>query len=377
MELSVIILNYNAKHFLNLCLKSVLAATQDLDAEIIVADNHSQDGSTELVKQHFPQVKLLAFDQNHGFSKGNNLAVEQASGEYLCILNPDTVVPEQVFVECLAFARSLSGVEVKASQPQSHDHKKLGFLGVRLMDGSGTFLPESKRHIPTPEVSRQKILGNDSNYYFNKVGEFREDAVDILVGAFMFCKANVYKECGGFDNRYFMYGEDIDLSYTALQKGFQNYYLGSQTVLHFKGESTVKDKVYLKRFYGAMELFYDKYFKRNRLEKWLVKAAAKLFVLVKSSTSEKVQEVQNLKQIFVSETGWQGTENLITRSLESVEEESSSELIFDTSSYSFSEILTFIKEHRRKFKYRFYAENTSTILGSDDANARGAVKIMK
>ena len=369
MELSVIILNYNAKHFLNLCLKSVLAATQDLDAEIIVADNHSQDGSTDLVKQHFPQVKLLAFDQNHGFSKGNNLAVEQASGEYLCVLNPDTVVPEQVFVECLAFA--------KAWQPQSHNQKKLGFLGVRLMDGSGMFLPESKRHIPTPKVSRQKILRNDSNYYFNKVCEFREGAVDILVGAFMFCDAAVYEECGGFDNRYFMYGEDIDLSYTALQKGFQNYYLGSQTVLHFKGESTVKDKVYLKRFYGAMELFYDKYFKRNRLEKWMVKAAVKLFVLAQSMELDKAQGTQTLKQFFVSETEWQGNENLETRTLESVEKESTSELILNTSSYSLNALLTFIKKHQRKFRYRFFIENTATILGSDAANARGVVKIMK
>ncbi len=354
---------------MNLCLKSVLAATQNLDAEIIVADNHSQDGSTDLVKQHFPQVRLLAFDQNHGFSKGNNLAVEQASGKYLCILNPDTVVPEQVFVECLAFA--------KAWQPQSHNHKKLGFIGVRLMDGSGTFLPESKRHIPTPEVSRQKVLGNDSDYYYNEVSEKQDGAVDILVGAFMFCESVVYQQCGGFDNRYFMYGEDIDLSYTALRKGFQNYYLGSQTVLHFKGESTIKDKAYLKRFYGAMELFYDKYFKRNFLEKWMVKVLVKLFVLAKSTKREKVQQAQNLKQFFISETEWQGTENLVARSLESVKEESASELILNTSSYSYNELLTFIKEHQRKFRYRFFIGNTATILGSDAANARGSVKIMK
>ncbi len=369
MELSVIILNFNAKHFLNLCLKSVLAATQGLEAEIIVADNHSQDGSTDLVKKHFPEVKLLAFNQNHGFSKGNNLAVEQASGKYLCILNPDTVVPEQVFVECLAFA--------KAWQPQSHNHKKLGFLGVRLMDGSGSFLPESKRHVPTPKVSREKILGKDSNYYYNEVGEFQEGAVDILVGAFMFCEANVYEKCGGFDNRYFMYGEDIDLSYTALQKGYQNYYLGSQTVLHFKGESTVKDKVYLNRFYGAMELFYDKYFKRNLVEKWLVKAVVRLFVLAKSNKREKALEVESLKQFFVSKNEWQGSKRLDTRSLESSKNENSSELILDTSSYTFNELLTFIKEYKRKFRYRFFAENTSTILGSDVANARGTVKIIK
>ncbi len=269
MQLSVVILNYNAAAFLEICVYSVLQAIKNINAEIIVADNASTDDSVERISTLFPQVKMLAFVENHGFSKGNNLAVKEARGEYLCILNPDTIVGEQVFEDCLAFAKAYN----KPEQP-------LGFTGVRLIDGSGSYLPESKRHVPTPAVARQKLLGKASSYYFEELAEDGRGAIEVLVGAFMYVKASVYNDCGGFDERYFMYGEDIDLSYTALQKGYQNYYLGDQAIIHFKGESTVRDKQYYQRFYGAMKLFYDKNFKRSWIESSMVDIAVNLFSLL-------------------------------------------------------------------------------------------------
>ncbi|MBT8268681.1 MAG: glycosyltransferase family 2 protein, partial [Bacteroidia bacterium] len=210
MKLSVVILNYNVRHFLELCLCSVEKATKGLDTEIIVADNNSSDDSCAMVRVEFPGVKLIENKENLGFAKGNNAAVEQAQGEYICILNPDMVVPENLFRELLDFAS---------------DHPKMGAVGCKLIDGSGQFLPESKRNVPTVKVALGKLTGSSKGYYADHIEVDHDAPVDILVGAIMFMKKAVYKEVGGFDEAYFMYGEDIDLSYTLLKKGYQNWYL--------------------------------------------------------------------------------------------------------------------------------------------------------
>ena len=222
------------------------AAIVDLDAEIIVVDNQSSDGSCQMVKQLFPEVILIENKENLGFSKGNNIGVAQANGEYLCILNPDTVVAEDTFQKIMAFA---------------DDNPQMGILGCQLIDGRGQFLPESKRNIPTPLVSIEKILGFSNNYYANHLSPSDIGKVDILVGAFMVIRGRIYKEVKGFDEDYFMYGEDMDLSYKVLKAGYQNIYYGKTTILHYKGESTLKDKTYANRFYGAMQIFYNKHFK--------------------------------------------------------------------------------------------------------------------
>jgi GT2 family glycosyltransferase len=211
LNLSVVILNYNVRHFLELCLKSVSAAIANLDAEIIVVDNSSDDDSADMVKQMFPEVKLIENPENYGFSKGNNIGVAHAQGRYVCILNPDTVVPEDCFVELLNFAE---------------DKTDLGILGCQLLDGRGCFLPESKRNVPYPYVALKKVLGMDSSYYAQHLQPNEVGTVDILVGAFMLLKTEVYNELCGFDESYFMYGEDIDLSYKALKKSYINYYYG-------------------------------------------------------------------------------------------------------------------------------------------------------
>ena len=228
------------RYFLELCLQSVGAALDGIDSEIIVIDNDSKDGSCAMVKEKFPSVTLIENASNVGFSKANNQAVKVAKGEYVCILNPDTVVAEDTFQSLLDFAE------------QQID---LGIIGCRLIDGAGKFLPESKRNIPVIKIAVKKIFGNSKAYYANHINEFDTAKVEVLVGAFMFLKRSLYNCLDGFDEDYFMYGEDIDFSFKAHKKGFNNYYFGSTSVIHYKGESTQRNAVYLKRFYGAMQIF--------------------------------------------------------------------------------------------------------------------------
>ncbi|HYD92403.1 MAG TPA: glycosyltransferase family 2 protein, partial [Flavobacterium sp.] len=206
MQLSVIILNYNVRYFLEQCMLSVQRALEGIDAEIIVVDNNSPDDSCAMMKERFPDVKLIENKDNPGFPKGNNIGVAAAKGEYVCILNPDTIVAEDTFVKALAFAESKSD---------------LGILGVKLIDGRGYSLPESKRGVPTPWVAFTKIGGlyklfpenkTFNRYYAQHIGENETGKVDILVGAFMLMKRSLYLEVGGFDENCFMYSDDIDLS---------------------------------------------------------------------------------------------------------------------------------------------------------------------
>ena len=251
MKLSVIILNYNVRYFLEQAVRSVQQAITSMDAEIIVIDNASSDESCAMMKEWFPEIRLIENSENVGFSKANNQAVAEASGEYVCILNPDTAVPHNIYSNCFHYISA---------------NNNLGILGVRLMDGTGNFLPESKRNIPTPKSALTKLLGGGkkkNGYYANNLSDTETGKVSILPGAFMLLKRSVFNEVGGFDEDYFMYGEDIDFSYKVLQAGYENHYLGTDGILHYKGESPQNDSAYLDRFYGAMHIFYRKHFNSN------------------------------------------------------------------------------------------------------------------
>ena len=326
MQLSVIILNYNVRYFLELCIKSVLAATKEVTSEVIVIDNNSPDDSCSMVKQLFPDVILIENKDNVGFSKANNQAASIAKGEYICILNPDTVVAEDTFLKLLNF---------------SSGKNKLGAVGCRLIDGSGSFLPESKRNIPTPKVSLLKILGFSKSYY-SKLNEFEIGKTSVLVGAFMFLKLDVYQEVNGFDEDYFMYGEDIDLSYKLQIAGYENYYYPETTIIHFKGESTLKDATYAKRFYGAMDIFYQKHFKSSMVLNSLIKTGIKLIPLLnKILKRQKNNPKKTIK-------------------------------ILDNNQLSFKEIIENIDKER--FNYRIQPKDASYVLGSDTSTSRGVVK---
>lgn len=255
MKLSVVIVNYNVKHFLEQCLRSVLKAANGLEVEVWVVDNNSVDGSVQMVQELFPEVKLIANRENVGFSKANNQALVKSNAEYILLLNPDTIVPEDCFSKCIDFMDS---------------NPDAGALGVRMIDGQGKFLPESKRGLPDPEVALYKMIGLNKlfprskkfgKYHLGYLGEFETNQVDVLAGAFMLLRSTALEKTGLLDETFFMYGEDIDLSYRITQAGYKNYYFPETTIIHYKGESTKKQSVnYVKVFYKAMIIFAEKHY---------------------------------------------------------------------------------------------------------------------
>jgi len=255
MKLSIVIVNYNVEHFLEQCLYAVKKAIDQKTTEVWVVDNSSVDGSVAMVKEKFPWVKLIESNQNLGFSSGNNLAIRKATGEYVLLLNPDTVVEEDTFEKCIVFM---------------DQHPEAGGLGVKMLDGNGHYLPESKRGLPTPWVAFYKIFGFTSlfphskrfaRYYLGHLPNNVTNKIEILSGAFMFMRKSVLDEIGLLDEDFFMYGEDIDLSYRILKSGSENYYYPETRIIHYKGESTKKGSInYVMVFYQAMIIFAKKHY---------------------------------------------------------------------------------------------------------------------
>ncbi len=255
MQLSVIIVNYNVKHFLEQCLCSVIKACVNIDAEIIVVDNNSSDGSKELFLSKFPTVKFIWNTENVGFAKANNLPLENTKGEFILFLNPDTIVPEDCFEKSISFLQS---------------HTNAGALGIQMIDGSGKFLKESKRSFPSPLTSLYKLSGlatlfqgsgTFAKYHLGHLPENENHEVDVLAGAFMMVPDRILKEIGNFDERFFMYGEDVDLSFRIQKAGYKNYYFAKSSIIHFKGESTKRGSLnYVRLFYQAMNLFVKKHY---------------------------------------------------------------------------------------------------------------------
>ncbi|MDP9956622.1 GT2 family glycosyltransferase [Epilithonimonas hungarica] len=259
MKLSVIIVHYQVSDLLKNCILSIQKYFQGFEYEIIVVDNASPDAKWKELITEFPNVNFIESKENLGFSKANNIGVKAAKGEYVYILNPDTEIEGDYFKEILDFADS---------------QKNIGAIGLRMHNAKGEFLPESKRSVPALINSFEKLftkLRDDSKtYYRNDVDEFGIAEVTVMTGANLLIKRSVYQEVGGFDERYFMYGEDIDLCYTILRKGYKNFYYGKYSILHYKGESTVKNQLYLNRFFGAMDIFIGKYYKKQKPFQYLL-----------------------------------------------------------------------------------------------------------
>ncbi|MCS4305010.1 GT2 family glycosyltransferase [Chryseobacterium sp. BIGb0232] len=267
MKLSIIIVNYNVTQLLRNCLLSIQKYVKEVEYEIMVIDNASTDRSWQDLIPEFPEVHFISSEINGGFSKANNEAIQAAKGEYLLLLNPDT---------------ELEGFYMKDLLDFSDAQQAFGCLGIRMHDAEGNFLPESKRSVPDMFNSFEKLFtsfkkNNSKSYYRNDIAETAVAEVEVITGAFLLVKREVYEKVGGLDEAYFMYGEDIDLCYTLLNKGYRNYYYGKASLLHHKGESTVKDDVYLNRFYGAMQIFIDKYYKESKpMQYSFLKAGLKL-----------------------------------------------------------------------------------------------------
>ncbi|OXA77579.1 Glycosyltransferase, GT2 family [Flavobacterium aquidurense] len=383
MQLSVIILNYNVRYFLEQCVLSVQEALSTLDAEIIVIDNNSTDDSCLMMQERFPSVKLIQNKENFGFPKGNNIGVSEAKGKYICILNPDTVVAEDTFIKIWAFAEK---------------QKNPGIIGCKLIDGTGSFLPESKRGIPTPWVAFTKVFGLYklfpkwklfNQYYALHINENETGKVAILVGAFMFMQRDLYHELDGFDENCFMYADDIDLSYRALQKQKTNYYFPETTVLHYKGESTVKDEKYMNRFQEAMTFFYQKHFKKSWFFTFFIKIGIILFSFIKmfqgkpkvkgtpesyifySSNrilSEKLPSILKNKVLFFDFK----KEKMVNSSL--VLGAGKTEIILDNQYVSFKKCIKIIETLKDKnITFKIFPKNTNFIIGSNSRNDRGQI----
>jgi len=273
MDLSVIIVSYNVKYFLDLCLYSVRKASGGIECEIFVVDNNSSDGSVIMVSRNYPEVKLIANSENKGFSAANNQAIRLASGKYILLLNPDTIIGEETFKQCIRFM---------------DDHPDAGATGVRMINGKGSFLPESKRALPEPATAFYKITGLSylfpgsakfNRYYLGNIDNNYTSRADVISGAFMFLRKEAVTAAGLLDEAFFMYGEDIDYSYRLLKKGFNNYYYPEAKIIHFKGESTKKEKMdFVINFYNAMLIFVMKHFNNGNLKRIIFPVRIAVFI---------------------------------------------------------------------------------------------------
>jgi len=259
MKLTIVIVNYNVEFFLEHCLHSVRKALKGIESEVIVVDNNSVDGSVKMVREKFPEIRLIENKKNVGFSVANNQAIRQAQGEYILLQNPDTVVEEDTFQKVLQFMDT---------------HPEAGGLGVKMLDGKGKFLPESKRGLPTPLVAFYKVFGFSmlfprsrlfGRYHLGFLDNDQIHSVAVLSGAFMLLRKTTLEKTGLLDESFFMYGEDIDISYRITQAGYKNYYFPQARIIHYKGESTKKSSInYVFVFYQAMIIFAQKHFSQNR-----------------------------------------------------------------------------------------------------------------
>ncbi len=381
MQLSIIIVNYNVKYFLEQCLLSVIKACKSISAEIIVVDNHSTDGSREFFKGRFPQVQFLWQNENAGFAKANNKALELARGETILFLNPDTIIPEDCLEKCLAFLTQ---------------HQHTGALGVKMIDGSGRYLPESKRGFPTALTSFCKITGLTklfpgssiaSRYYMGHLPKDRNATIDVVAGAFMMVDRKLLEKLGGFDEDYFMYAEDIDLSYRIQKEGYQNIYFADTVIIHFKGESTAKQSAeYVRNFYGAMILFVQKHYSKlpgiffTLLLKLLIQV--KLLTISKQKADYKDGGFDNsIMSLFCSESKFNKLSLALKNHHVSTERISSiKELKYGTSAIcfceefiSFEEVIHNMQHLAGKCSFFINADNARSLVGSTDKNKTGMV----
>jgi len=245
MKLSIIIVSYNVRSYLEQCLQSVRKALEGIEGEVWVVDNNSQDDSVDVLRSNYPWVRLIANTENMGFARANNLAIRQSQSDYVLLLNPDTIVEEPTLRGVLDFMDA---------------HPEAGGAGVMMHNADGTLAPESRRGLPTPWVAGLKMLGFTSRYYMSHLPWDEPGRIDVISGAFCMLRRKALDQIGLLDEDFFMYGEDIDLSYRLLKGGWQNWYLPCE-ITHFKGKSTQKtDYRYVHIFYQAMLIFFRKHY---------------------------------------------------------------------------------------------------------------------
>ena len=245
MKLSVVIVSYNVRNYLEQCLQSVQKALEGIEGEVFVVDNHSDDDSVVTIREQYPWVRLIENQENLGFSKANNQAIRQSQADYVLLLNPDTVVVEDTLRGVLTFM---------------DEHPKAGGAGVMMCYEDGSKAPESRRALPTPWVAALKMLGFTKRYYMSHLPWDQPCRIEVVSGAFCLLRHEALKTVGLLDEDFFMYGEDIDLSFRLLKGGWENWYL-PYSIIHYKGRSTQKsDYRYVHVFYQAMLIFFQKHY---------------------------------------------------------------------------------------------------------------------
>lgn len=332
-KLSIIIVNYNVKYFIEQCLLSIRMSVLPFSVEVFVVDNASADESISYLQPKFPEVKFIENDQNLGFSTANNIAIKQAAGDYVLLLNPDTVLGENVLQNTVQFMEN---------------NPMIGACGVKMINGKGEFLPESKRGFPTPWASFSKIFGLAKlfphtklfdQYNLGYLNENEPGRIDILSGAFMMIRKAALDKAGMLDESFFMYGEDIDLSYRITKAGYQNFYL-PETIIHYKGESTDKnDARYVKTFYEAMSIFYKKHFDNHN----------KLYTFTINKAIGFRTFFSRLKQKSNRETN----HSIKPR-----------EIVFSRESFSFEEIINKMIAHAGKAEFLIFSPESGVTIGS-------------
>ncbi|WP_207632554.1 glycosyltransferase family 2 protein [Foetidibacter luteolus] len=389
MKLSIIIVNYNVKYFLEQCLCSVRQAIDNLQAEVIVVDNASTDGSINYLQPLFRWVKFINAGGNLGFGKANNLGLQHATGEYVLLLNPDTIIPEDSLYKCLQF------VEAK---------QNAGAVGVRMLDGGGNFLPESKRSLPTPLSSFYKLSGMAAlfpksavfnRYALGNLSQYNSHEVDVVSGAFFLCRRNLLQQLQGFDEDFFMYGEDVDLSYRIRQAGYCNHYFAGTAIIHFKGESSSKASgKYVKMFYEAMVLFVKKHY-HNR-NKWLLSIAlhtaigARAFLSFvaapfKMSNSEKPNllntiftgaedDVEHAKRQFLTLFPDKKI-SVVPPAMLPAAEVAQAEVIFCLGELTYAATIDLLQQIKPR-SVKWYGHRSFSMTGSHNKNLRGNVYVL-
>ncbi|NPA35341.1 MAG: glycosyltransferase family 2 protein [Chlorobi bacterium] len=390
--LSIIIVNYNVSPFLKLCLYSVCRAVENISAEVFVVDNASGDDSVQMVKKTFPDVIVFANKQNKGFSAANNQAIVSSSGDIILLLNPDTIVAEDTFIKLIDFYKN---------------NKETAGVGVKMIDGSGNYLPESKRGLPSSRdfifrfsglmklFPRSRFI---SRYFMGNIPNDKTAEVPVMAGAFLSFPRAIIEKVGLLDEQFFMYGEDIDLSYRLSAEG-KNYYYPEIKIIHFKGESTVKDEHYIDRFYGAMLIFTKKHFFPEYL--WLqkkfmtlsingVKGLLKKLLLLKRSTDDRAGEEIDSVAYYIGSGDWYGDlKNMKgvgeVKAVSSFGEISRNgvkpgvkrNIFIDIKDVSMKEMIAFMESNPGLYRYSFLSPFRDFYLYSSDSRTSGKVVYLK
>jgi GT2 family glycosyltransferase len=383
MQLSVLIVSYNVKYFLEQCLYAVEAACKNISAEILVIDNASPDNTVDYLQPKFPLVKFIQNSLNEGFAKANNKALQFATGNYVLFLNPDTIVAEDTFFNCIQFLET---------------NKNASAAGVKLIDGSGNFLPESKRAFPSVIASFFKMSGLAAwfphsgifnRYALGNLDENKIHEADVLPGAFLMARRNLLLLLNGFDEDFFMYGEDIDLSFRMQQSGYKNFYLGTNTIIHFKGESTQKQKPeYVKNFYDAMQIFVRKHYKKQSAVLLNISIAfSRLIASVKHSSSSALKEKEDINFLLAGDDeSIASAEKIFSKynysfqkinSLNQLNKAASFQkktaVVFCTGRLPYTETISFIQKNKNKYVYFWHKQNSQSVTGSSYSNTAGEI----